>query len=365
MTDRKIPVTRSSMPPFEEYVEEIRGLWDSRWLSNRGALHRRFEEQLERYLGTPHVSLFANGHLALEAVIQAAGLTGEVITTPFTHISTSHAIVRNGLEPVFCDILESDLTIDPGKIEALITEKTSAIVATHVYGYLCHVDDIERIAKKHGLVVIYDGAHAFGETLDGVGVGNFGDAVMFSTHATKVFHTIEGGIVTYRDPSAFPSLDEIVNFGFTGNDEIGYIGTNARMNEFEAAMGLCNLKYLEREIASRRVASELYAQRLSGVPGIRLLRPQEKVTYNYAYHPVIFDGFKYDREQVLKRLADRDIFARRYFYPAVDRAECYNRRYAHYETPVAQYHADHVLTLPLYAGMAPEDVERVCDAVLR
>lgn len=362
--NKTIPVTRSSMPPFQEYVETIRGMWDSRWLSNRGAIHRQFEEDLKAYLGVPNVALFANGHVALEVALQTLNLSGEVITTPFTHVSTSHAIIRNGLTPLFCDILREDLTIDPSKIEDLITDKTSAIVATHVYGYLCHVDEIETIAKKHGLKVVYDAAHAFGETYKGVGIGNFGDAAMFSTHATKVFHTIEGGIVSFKDADSFAAIDYITNFGFTGNDTIGYIGTNARMNEFEAAMGVCNLHHLDQEIAKRKKVHDRYEERLSGIQGIGLIKPQDSVVYNYAYYPVVFDGYKYDREQCLGLLAEHGITARRYFYPAVNQAECYKGRYDSQKTPIAQFYAEHVLTLPLYADMTVEDADRICDVIL-
>lgn len=363
--NKKIPITRSSMPPFEEYAEIIRQMWDSRWLSNRGAIHRQLEDELKQYMGVPEVALFGNGHVALEVTLQAMNLTGEVITTPFTHVSTSHSIIRNGLTPVFCDILPEDLTIDPGKIEALITDKTCAIVATHVYGYACHVHEIDAIAKRHGLKVVYDAAHAFGETLDGIGIGNYGDAAMFSTHATKVYHTIEGGIVSYKDTETFAALDNITNFGFTGNDTIGYIGTNARMNEFEAAMGICNLRYIDEEIARRKLVADRYTERLSGVSGIRLIAPQPGVTYNYAYYPVIFDGYKHDREEILSLLAEHGITARRYFYPAVNRAECYQGRYENPATPIAQYHTERVLTLPLYADMTVEDADRVLDVILK
>ena len=361
----KIPVTRSSMPSFEEYCAEIKPMWESRWLSNRGEIHRRFEDELIKVMGVPNVALFGNGHVAMEVTIQAAGLSGEVITSPFTHISTSHAIIRNGLTPVFCDINEEDLTIDDQKIESLITDKTCAIVATHVYGYVCHVHEIEKIAKKHGLTVIYDAAHAFGEKINGVGVGNFGDAAMFSTHATKVFHTIEGGIVTFSDKERFKALDNITNFGFTGNDTIGYIGTNARMNELEAAMGICNLRHIDAEIAKRKAAADRYTERLSDVKGIRLIKPQTGVEYNYAYYPVIFDGYKMDREEVLQELAKHDVIARRYFYPSVDSAECYNGKYPAENTPLSHYYAQRVLTLPLYADLSVEDADRICDIILK
>ena len=361
----KIPVTMSSMPTYEEYCEEIKSMWDSRWLSNRGAIHRDFEERLKSYLKVPNVALFANGHVALEVTIQTAGLKGEIITTPFTHISTSHSIVRNGIKPVFCDINEKDLTIDDEKIESLITENTSAIVATHVYGYACHVKEIGSIAKKYNLMVIYDAAHAFGEEIDNVGIGNFGDAAMFSTHATKVFHTIEGGIVSFKDQEKFKAIDNITNFGFTGNDTIGYIGTNARMNEFEAAMGICNLRHVDAEIEKRKVAAERYTERLSSVPGIKLIGAQPGVKYNYAYYPVIFDGFSKNREQVLEELAKENIFARRYFYPSVDKAECYANKFDVADVPISHYYADRVLTLPLYSELELADVDRICNIILK
>ncbi len=362
---KKISVTRSSMPDYEEYCQEIKPLWESRWLSNRGAIHCEFEEKLKNYLSVPNLALFASGHVALEVAIQTASLSGEVITTPFTFISTSHAIVRNGLTPVFCDINEDDLTIDDAKIESLINDKTSAIIATHVYGYACHVDAIKKIANKYNLTVIYDAAHAFGEKINGIGIGNYGDASMFSTHATKVFHTIEGGIVSFKDAERFKSIYNISNFGLTGNDTISYIGTNARMNEFEAAMGLCNLRHIDGEISKRKLAADRYTERLSGVKGIKLLKPQKGVEYNYAYYPVIFETYKYNREEILEKLSKNNIFARRYFYPSVDSAECYGGKYLSNKTPVSHYFADHVLALPLFAGLTIEDVDRICDIILK
>lgn len=367
---KNIPVTWSSMPTFEEYCETIRPLWETRWLTGRGAIHREFEEQLKQYMNVPNVALFANGHVALEVTLQTANLKGEVITSPFTHISTSHAIVRNGLTPVFCDINEEDLTIDDTKIESLITENTCAIVATHVYGYVCHVEAIEKIAKKHGLLVVYDAAHAFGETINGIGVGNFGDASMFSTHATKVFQTIEGGIVSYKDTKRFAAIEQITNFGIVGNfgvagkDSIEYVGTNARMNEMEAAMGLCNLRHIDEEIAKRKALADRYTERLSGIKGINLLKPQPGVKYNYAYYPVIVDGYCKNRDEVIAELGTHSISARRYFYPSVDSAECYNGKYPAENTPVSHYYADRAMTLPLFSDLPIEEVDRICDIII-
>lgn len=360
---QRINVTMSSMPSLQEYIEEISPLWESRWLSNRGGKSLEFEEMLRDYLDTPNIWLFANGHLALEVTLQALDLEGEVITTPYTHCSTTHAIVRNGLTPVFSDIREADFTIDPAQIEEKITDRTCAIVATHVYGFLCDVEEIERIAKRHGLYVVYDAAHAFGTKRKGVSAANFGDAAMFSTHATKVFHTIEGGIVSYKDADLFASLRYLVNFGFTSPEDIDYIGTNARMNEFEAAMGICNLRHLDEDLRKRRMLGERYYERLEGACGIRLVEIPADLEWNYAYMPVLFEG-DMDRDAVKRTLEEHDVFARKYFYPSMDEAACYQDASANAELAVSHYVADHILTLPMYAGLECDDVDRICDIVL-
>ena len=361
----RINVTRSSMPSFEEYMEELRPVWESRWLSNRGAASVKFEDDLKKYLGCDHIWLFANGHVAMEVALQALNMKGEVITTPYTHISTTNAIVRNGLTPVFVDVKEDNYTINPELIEAAITEKTVAIVATHVYGFMCDVAAIEKIAKKHNLKVVYDAAHAFGVTLNGVSAANYGDAAMFSTHATKVFHTIEGGLVAYKDPELFNAMQYIVNFGFTSHEEAEYIGTNARMNEFEAVMGICNLRHLDEEIAKRKIVGDRFTERLSGVKGIKLIEPEKGLVWNYAYYPVIFDGFKYNRDEVKENLEKVDIFARKYFYPITTRFACYQEQYGSIDVPVSAHAADCVLTLPMYADLSLEDADRICDAILK
>ncbi len=365
---KTINVTRSSMPDFEEYCEEIKDLWESRWLTNMGEKHRKLQAELEAYLDTPHVVLYTNGHLALENVIAAMQLPagGEVITTPFTFVSTTHAITRNGLVPVFCDINDVDYTIDVEKIEELITEKTVAIVPVHVYGNLCNVERIQEIADKHGLKVIYDAAHAFGVVKNGENAANFGDASMYSFHATKVFNTIEGGALTFKDDRLVQILNDMKNFGIRGPEEVSYIGGNAKMSEFQAAMGLCNLKHLEEEIEKRKKVVETYRQRLSDVSGIRLCDDQAGVKSNYAYFPVVFDGYKYTRDEVFAKLGEQHIVARKYFYPLTNGMECYKDfpTAGEEKTPVAKYIADRVLTLPLYAGLSIEDVNMICDIIL-
>ena len=351
------------MPEFEEYIEEIRELWDTHWLTNMGTKHKNLESQLLYYLNVPNITLFTNGHLALECIIAALDLRGEVITTPFTFASTTHAIVRNGLKPVFCDINPDDYTIDVEKIESLITEKTSAIIPVHVYGNVCDVEAIDRIAKKHNLKVIYDAAHTFGVTVNGQGIGTFGDASMFSFHATKVFNTIEGGAVTYNDSSTKQVLNDLKNFGITGPETVEYVGGNAKMNEFQAAMGICNLRHVNGEIIKRKKVVERYIENLKDITGIQLSKKQVDVESNYAYFPVVFDGYKMTRDEVFEKLKDNDIVARKYFYPLTNSFECYKDRYDVDETPVAKYIAERVLTLPLYADLALEDVDRICEII--
>ena len=250
MGEEKVFVTKASMPPYEEYIEAIKPLWDSRWITNMGYYHKELEKKLKEYLDVPVLSLMVNGHMALELVIQAFDFPegAEIITTPFTFISTTHEIVRNRLEPVFCDVKASDGTIDETKIEGLITEKTAAILPVHVYGNVCNVEEIQRIADKYGLKVIYDAAHAFGVKYKGIGIGNFGDASVFSFHATKIYNTIEGGAAAFSDQKLYEQLYNLKNFGIRGEELVVSVGTNAKMNEFAAIMGSCNLKHTAENI---------------------------------------------------------------------------------------------------------------------
>ncbi len=364
MADKKILVTRSSMPTLDEYVAEIAPLWESHWLTNMGVKHQQLEADLKRYLGIDEIALFTNGHNALECVLEAMDLSGKVITTPFTFASTTHAIVRKGLTPVFADIKPDDYTLDPAKIEELIDDETCAIVPVHVYGNLCDVDAIWDIAKKHGLKVIYDAAHAFGVRRDGVSAAAFGDASMFSFHATKVFNTIEGGAVCFRDGNLKELLDQWKNFGITGLEEVEYVGGNAKMNEFCAAMGICNLRHVDDEIAKRRVVAERYWERLEDIEGLKVCRPAAGIKANYAYMPVVFeDDCGTTRDEVFAKLREHSIFSRKYFFPLVSDYACYQGRFDSSKTPVAKHVADRVLTLPMAADLALEDVDRICDIV--
>lgn len=365
--NNKILVTRSSMPDYEEYCEEIKELWDSHWLTNMGKKHKELQEKLEKMLDVPHVTLYTNGHLALENVIASFNFAkgGEVITTPFTFASTTHAIVRNGLEPVFCDINLDNYTIDVTKIESLITDKTVAIVPVHVYGNMCDVEEIERIAKKYDLKVIYDSAHAFGVEYKGKSSASFGDASMFSFHATKVFNTIEGGAVCYHDDSMVQKLNDLKNFGIHGPEEVAYIGGNAKMNEFQASMGICNLRHLDTEIAKRKAVVERYRSNLENIDGIKLCDIQPDVKSNYAYFPVVFDEkiFGSSRNEVMEKLDENGIGARKYFYPLTSVSHAFNGKYNPLETPVALHLSKRVLTLPLYADLSLDDVDRICNII--
>lgn len=366
MHQDKILVTRSSMPELEEYIDEIRDIWDSHWLTNMGSKHKMFQAELSRYLEVPNIELLTNGHMAIELSLQALNLQGEVITTPFTFASTTHAIVRNGLEPVFCDINEQDFTIDVTKIEGLITDKTCAIVPVHVYGNVCNVEEIERIAAKYGLKVVYDAAHTFGEKYKGKGIGSFGDVSCFSFHATKVFNSIEGGAACYQDKRLGESLYELKNFGIHGSEEVSAVGANAKMNEFCAAMGLCNLRHVEDEIKKRKKVAERYREHLEGVEGLQMNVIQKDVKSNYAYFPVIFgeEQFGASREAVFDKLAENGIVARKYFYPLTNTFSAFHGKYDVLETPVALRISKRVLTLPLYADLSMENVDRICGIIL-
>lgn len=363
----KILVTQSSMPEIDEYIEEIKSIFETKWLTNRGEKHKKLEGELSNYLKVKNMSLYTNGHLALYIALKSLDLKGEVITTPFSFASTTHAIVQNGLKPVFCDINENDYTIDVNKIESLITERTCAIVPVHVYGHVCDVKKIEEIAKKYNLKVVYDAAHVFGVEIDGKGIGTFGDISMFSFHATKVFNTIEGGGLAYNNSELRDKLEKLKNFGINGPEKVEYVGINAKMNEFQAAMGLCNLRHIDSELEKRKKVYNRYIERLSNVLGIKLPVKQDKVKQNYAYLPVVFNKelFGKSRDEVKVELEKENIFTRKYFYPIINEYDCYKEMYNSNDTPVAKRISERVLTLPMYSNLKIEDVDRICDIILK
>lgn len=363
MSDEKILVTQSSMPAYEEYIEAIRPLWDSHWLTNMGKYHRELEKKLTEYLDVPCVSLMVNGHMALELTIQAFDFPegAEVITTPFTFISTTHAIVRNRLRPVFCDVKLSDGTIDETKIESLITEKTAAIVPVHVYGNVCDVEEIQRIADKYKLKVIYDAAHAFGVKYKGAGIGCYGDAAVFSFHATKVFNTIEGGAVTFSDHRLYEKLYNLKNFGIRGEEQVVDIGANAKMNEFCAIMGLCNLKHIDAAIQERKIRDEKYRELLGNVAGIRLFEEKANVEKNYGYFPILIgEDYGISRDRLYDKLKEYNIYTRKYFYPLTSDQICFRDQYKEADLRNARRLGEEVLTLPIYEKL---EMELVCKIV--
>lgn len=363
---KKILVTQSSMPSFEEYIEMIQPLWDSHWLTNMGILHQQFEQKLQEFLHVPYVSLFVNGHMALEMAIQAFGFEegSEVITTPFTFVSTTHAIVRNKLNPVFCDVKESDGTIDENMIESLITDKTVAIVPVHVYGNVCNVEKIDEIANKYGLKVIYDAAHAFGVSYNNKGIGTFGDASIFSFHATKVFNTIEGGAVVFKEKELYDKLYNLKNFGIQNEELVTAIGANAKMNEFSAAMGLCNLRHIDKAIENRKQRWMAYAEKIKGISGVRMIVPNENVVSNYAYLPIVVEkNYKFSRDELHERLLENQIVSRKYFYPLTCDQMCYKELNKDADVNRARLLSEQILCLPMYEGLEFESIECICNLI--
>lgn len=361
----RILVTRSSMPTLDEYIEEIKPMFESHWLTNMGPKHEQLREELKEYLKVEGIQLLTNGHMALEMTLQAMELKGEVITTPFTFASTTHAIKRAGLKPVFCDIKEDDYTIDPDKIESLINENTSAIMPVHVYGNICDVEKIADIANKYNLKVIYDAAHTFGIDYKGKGIGTYGDASIFSFHATKVYNTVEGGAVTSADAQLLDSIYYYKDFGIYDEETVISVGANAKFNEFCAAMGICNLRHVDSEIAKRKAVVEKYRSLLGDVNGIKLCPINPDVKQNYAYFPVVFqDDFKFSRDEVFENLKRYNIGARKYFYPLTNSMDCYKNDYDVNETPVALEISKRVLTLPLFADLKLESVEKICQIII-
>lgn len=363
----KIYVTKSSMPPFEEYVEKIRTLWDTHCLTNMGEYHQEFEKRLISYLDVPYVSLLVNGHMSLEMAIQAMNfpIGSEVITTPFTFISTTHAIVRNGLKPVFCDIKLDDYTIDESKIEELVTEKTVAIIPVHVYGNICNVDAIARIALKYDLKVIYDAAHAFGERISNKGVANLGDASVFSFHATKVFQTIEGGAVAFSNKGYYEKLYNLKNFGIRGEELIVSVGANAKMNEFSAIMGLCNLSYIDKNIELRKEKVGLYISELEDIDKSILVindYTKKEIKYNYGYFPVRFASKEF-RDHVYEYLKGNGIYCRKYFYPLTSDAACFKNKYKSLSLVNARKASDTILVLPLYPELTDGQIKWICHQI--
>ncbi|MDK2802687.1 MAG: DegT/DnrJ/EryC1/StrS family aminotransferase [Oscillospiraceae bacterium] len=356
-------VTQPSLPKYELYVKIIKRIWDNKWISNNGPIHTEFEKSLKNYLQSNNITLFTNGHLALDIAIRSLNVKGEVITTPFTFVSTAHAISMNGLTPVFCDIKTIDYNIDEDSIESLINEKTTAILPVHVYGRPCNIIKIQELADKYNLKVIYDAAHAFGVQIDGTSIGDFGDISMFSFHATKVFNTIEGGALTYKDDLLKDKFNLLKNFGIKNEDEVSMVGLNAKMSEFQACMGILNLDNINNDIKKLKTLTELYFSNLSKIPGIIFNEIPNNIKYNYAYMPIIVDETKFSitRDELFKRFKEYNIFTRKYFYPLVSDTLAYSHIKSN--TPNATYLSNRILCLPIFSDMTLKQVQKVCDII--
>jgi len=364
--ERPIHVTRPFLPPLEEFCSGLREIWDTRWLTNNGPILRRFTRQLANYFETDNVCLFNNGTLALQIALQGMGISGEVITTPFTFVATTHALFWNKIRPVFVDIEPDYYTLDPEKVEAAITPWTSAILAVHVYGHPCKLNLLADVARRHNLKLLYDAAHAFGVKVGSTSIAHFGDLSMFSFHATKSYHSIEGGMLTFRDSGLKSTFDYLKNFGFKNEVEVVMPGTNAKMNEMQALMGSLVLSHLEDITEKRKQITLLYRQRLRDLPGVHLVPELSlDVRYNYAYLPIEIDDkeFGMSRDMLYEELKKYNLFTRRYFYPLVCDLACYRSVSVKDPLTVARRVADHILTLPIYDSLRLSDVEAICGII--
>jgi dTDP-4-amino-4,6-dideoxygalactose transaminase len=368
MSQSPIYVTRPYLPPIDEFLPLLNEIWEGRWLSNQGPFHQRFEDALGRYLEAEHVSLTANGMLALEMAVDASDLSGEIITTPYSFVATTHAIKRSGLTPVFVDIRPSDLNIDPDRIEAAITDRTSAIVAVHCYGNPCDTEALQAIAERHGLKLIYDAAHAFGVRRDGRTILTNGDFSILSFHATKAFNTFEGGAVIAATASGKATVDSGRNFGIADEVTIPAVGGNAKMSEFNAALGLLQLHHFDDAREARRKVDARYRERLAGVAGIELIATQPKVDPNYSYFPVLVtEEYPISRDALYDELKAHGIYSRRYFYPLLSSLPMYRDlpSAARENLPVATRTAEQILCLPIYSDLPETDQDRVVEMVRR
>jgi dTDP-4-amino-4,6-dideoxygalactose transaminase len=365
--DEPIYVTRPLLPPLEALHARLTEIWSTRWLTNAGEQHEQLGRAIRDYLDVPEVSLFNNGTIALLVAARALGLRGEVITTPFTFPATPHAISWSGATPVFCDIDPATLTLDPARVEALITAETTGILAVHVYGIPCDVVALQSIADRHGLKLVYDAAHAFGTRIDGVGIGNFGDASMFSFHATKLFHSAEGGALTCGSRTSRQAFDHLKNFGILNQEEVGEVGINGKMNELQAALGLAVLECMPEEVRRRQAVIARYRERLDGIAGLAIVAEPPRVESSCQYFVVRIDrkAFGCSRDNVFERLKHYNVFARKYFYPLCSDYECYRElpSSAPGLLPVATEVVSQVLCLPLYGTLPLTAVDAICDMI--
>lgn len=369
VSEKPILVTSPYLPPLEEFQEYLQDIWDSKWLTNNGKYHRALEQALCEYLGVKYISLFSNGTLALLTALQVLRITGEVITTPYSFVATTHALWWNNIKPVFVDIEPHTFNLDPDKIEAAITPQTTAILPVHVYGNPCAVQQIKEIADTYGLKVIYDACHTFGVTLNGTPVLNFGDLSVMSFHATKVYNTFEGGAIVCHDEATKKRIDYLKNFGFAGETKVVAPGINAKMNEFQAALGVLQLKYIDTVIASRKAIAEAYREQLQGVDGISFLDDLPGVKHCYSYFPIFVDKNEYglSRDELYEELKQHNIFGRRYFYPLISHFPTYHSLES--ARPgrmlVAERITEEVICLPMHPDLDPETIGIICSHIMK
>ncbi len=365
--DKIINVTQPTLPDLDEFVESLKDIWDSKQLTNNGRYHQEFEKQLAEFLGVKYISLFANGTLALISALQVLRITGEVITTPYSFVATTHSLWWNGIRPVFVDIEPVTMNLDPRKVEAAITPKTTAILPVHVYGNPCDVDELQRIANIYGLKVIYDAAHAFGVEQDGNSILNFGNLSILSFHATKTFNTIEGGAIICHDENTKKRIDYLKNFGFADEETVIAPGINAKMNEVQAAFGLLQMKGFHEQVAKRQRIAKLYRESLRELKGVGFLEEIEGVQHNYSYFPIFIDENKYGltRDELYFKLKENNIHGRRYFYPLISEFPAY-RGLASADPAklaVAERIAKQVICLPIYPELTLQTTETIVNYI--
>lgn len=363
---KPIYVTQPYMPPLEEFQSYLEQIWESKWLTNGGPFHQELEKELADYLGVEHLALFANGTLALVTALQALRITGEVITTPFSFVATAHSLLWNGIKPVFVDIHPETFNLDPEKIEAAITPHTTAILPVHVYGNPCDVDKIQKIADTYGLKVIYDAAHAFGIDYKGKSLLKHGDLSILSFHATKVFNTFEGGAIICPDPNMKKRIDDLKNFGYSGEVTVIAPGINAKMNEMQAAFGLLQLKHIDKAINRRREIDTQYREQLSPIPGITCPPLPADTKCNFSYFPILIEKeYPLLRDELNEELRLHEIYPRRYFYPLISEFPMYRglSSAAPANLPTAKQAADHVLCLPIYPDLTDESIARIVSII--
>ena len=368
MAENIITVTSPLLPSLEEFEPLLKDIWDRKWLTNNGYYHKQLEAALAEYLGVEYISLFTNGTLPLITALQAMRITGEVITTPYSFVATTHSIWWNGLTPVFVDVDPATGNLNPQKIEEAITPKTTAIMPVHVYGNPCDIEAIQEIADRYGLAVIYDAAHAFNVKVNGRTILDAGDMNTLSFHATKTYNTVEGGALICHDARTKKRIDYLKNFGFAGETTVVAPGINSKMDEIRSAYGLCNLKHIDGAIAARKKVAEAYRKALANVPGISMFKERDDVTYNYSYFPIFVNEAEYgmSRDALYEKMKSQNVLGRRYFYPLISDFAIYRGlpSAAKSNLPVATRMADEVICLPMHAGLSGADIERVLNAIL-